>query len=101
MVNADIDFSGLKATGKGTCHGGAHPHPPFHDYPLLAWMHEGHQRHGKLVFTEDQKASVEEVALAFAAKPDLASVAAQFGTTQEHVRQAVAYAAKASFLVAS
>jgi hypothetical protein len=99
MVDAQVDFSGLKATGQGTCHGGAHPHPPFHNYPLLSWMHAGHERHGGLVFTEDQKANVQDIAVAFLANPDLAALAAQHGTTAEHVRQAVEYAAKASFLV--
>jgi len=95
---SDVALSGLKCTGKGSCHGGHHPHPPFHDYPLLAWSHTGHPEHGHSVFTEDQKASVEEIAIAVPQLPNFADLAAKFGTTEEHVSQAVAYAVKAGVL---
>jgi hypothetical protein len=99
MADLKVDFTGVTAKGKGSCHGGVHPHPPFHDYHLLAWMHAGHDRHGMQVFLEDQTASVEEIATEFAAGQVVAAVAAKFGTSDEHVRQALAYAVKAGFLV--
>jgi hypothetical protein len=98
MAEMKVDFAGVTATGKGSCHGGVHPHPPFHDYHFLAWMHTGHPRHGMQVFLEDQTASVEEIATEFATTHDLAGTAAKFGTTEEHVQQAVAYALRAGFL---
>lgn len=98
MAGAAIDLANVKVTGSGTCSGGAHHHPPFHDYPLLAWCHAGHEVHGLGVFTEDQKASVEAIAVAVAANPNYEAVAAQFGTTSDHVSQAVDYAIKAGFL---
>ena len=98
---SEVSLSKVKVSGKGHCNGGANPHPPFHDYPLLAWTHLGHPKHGDGVFTEDQKASVEEIALALAATPDIAALAAKFGTSEEHVSQAIAYATKAGFLGAA
>jgi hypothetical protein len=95
---SDVTTSPLKVTGKGHCKGGVNPHPPFHDYPLLAWTHLGHPQHGDNVFTEDQKASVHDIALAVAETPNHEAVAAKFGTTVEHVNQAVAYACKSGFL---
>jgi hypothetical protein len=94
----NVELSSLKCTGKGHCHGGKTPHPPLHDYPLLAWTHHGHEKHGDGVFTEDGKASVEEIAMALPEMPSLEALAAKFGTTEEHVSQAVNYALKAGFL---
>lgn len=101
MMYQDVELTQLKCTGKGTCDGGAKPRPPLHDYPLLAWMHAGHHVHGKSVFTEDQKASVADIAAALPTTPDLSALAKQFGTTEEHVRQAVAYAVSAGVLASS
>ncbi len=95
---SDVKTAPLRVTGKGHCHGGVNPHPPFHDYSLLAWTHNGHEVHDDHVFTEDQKASVHDIAHAVAKNPNYEAVAALFGTTVEHVRQAVDYAVKAGFL---
>ena len=95
---SDVTTAPLKVTGKGHCKGGVNPHPPFHDYPLLAWTHHGHPVHGDDVFTEDQKASVHDIALACAETQDYETVAAKFGTTSKHVSQAVKYALVAGFL---
>lgn len=78
-----------------SCQGGVHPEPPLHYFPLLAWA-PGHERHGDSVFTEDQKASVDDIALEMARNPNIAAVAARFGTTVEHVVQAMAYAQAAT-----
>ena len=56
---------------------------------------------GNKVHTEDGAASVEDVALALIETPDFAALAARFGTSEEHVAQAIAYAVKAGFLGAS
>jgi hypothetical protein len=93
-----VPLAGLKMTGKGTCKGGVNPMPPLHDYPLLCWMRNGHPVHGPNVFTEDGRASVADIATALPETPDIARLAARFGTTEEHCRQAIAYAIKAGVL---
>lgn len=98
MASGQIEIKNLKVSGKGTCEGGVNPHPPLHDYPLLAWSSVGHPKFKDGVFTEDQKASVEEIALALPTTPNIDSLAAKFGTTKEHVNQAINYAIKAGFL---
>ena len=79
------------------CIGGEHPEPPLHDYSLLAWAPK-HEKFGKDVFTEDQKATVSEIAAEFAVSPNIKAIAQKFGTSELHVGQAIAYAAKAGFL---
>ncbi len=87
----------LKIVGAGSCIGGKHPEPPIDKHPLLAWM-VSHPRHGSKVFTEDQAATVEDIAIAACETPNLDALAYKFGTTAEHVRQAVDYALAAHFL---
>ena len=60
-----------------------------------------HPRHGSKVHTEDQAATVLEIATAAAestAEHVNADLAARFKTTAEHVHQALAYAIEAGFL---
>ena len=98
MSSAQIDFDHLKVKGEGFCIGGRHPEPPIDKFPLLAWTHN-HPKFGKMtVHLEDHKASVEDIAIAFAERPDFAAIATKFGTTEEHARQAVDYAVASSFL---
>jgi uncharacterized protein (DUF433 family) len=81
-------------TGIGTSTGGRHPEPPLHGWPLLVWQ-PGHDRHGDKVFTEDGRATVNDIVKAFRESQDSEAVARRFGTTTEHVLQAVAYGALA------
>ena len=97
MASADVNLTTLHCTGEAGCLGGKHPDPPLDAWPLLVWSPR-HEAHGDLVFTEDGKASVEAVALAVAETPDYDALASRFGTTAEHVRQAVDYALAAGFL---
>ena len=97
MASGSISLQDLKVVGTGSCVGGKHPDPPIDKYPLLAWMVK-HPRHESKVFTEDQAASVEDIAVAACETPNLDVLAARFGTTAEHVRQAVDYALAAHFL---
>jgi hypothetical protein len=69
--------------GFATCTGGDDPDPPIHDYPLLVWV-------GGEVRTEDGAASVDEIAVA--GTSDIRALADRFGTTPEHVMQALDYA---------
>ena len=101
ITGQTIELSNIKLSGKGTCDGGANPRPPLHDYPLLGWCHTGHPKHGTCVFTEDQKASVEEIASVAAETPNLQAIANRFGTTRDHVAQAIQYAINAGFLRAN
>lgn len=98
LALGNINLPNIKVTGKGTCDGGVHPAPPLHDYPLLAWCHTGHPVHAKSVFTSDQKASVNAIAMALPTTPDFSNLAKKFGTDEEHVRQAVAYAIRTGVL---
>jgi len=94
MPSAEISLGGLKCVGTASCVGGKHPDPPLDAFPLLAWM-VSHPRHGSKVFTEDGAASVEAIALDVATTPSYEVLAAEHGTTAEHVRQAIEYAVKA------
>jgi hypothetical protein len=58
-------------------------------YPLL--VHAPGQ-HGPEVVTEDKGMPVSSICNALSVNPDVVSIAARFGTTPEHVTQAVAYA---------
>ena len=60
-----------------------------------------HPKHGNKVFTEDQAATVEDIALAACETPDVVALAARFGTTAEHARQAIDYVLAAAFLARS
>lgn len=100
MATANLEaFKGIKTrvTARANSVGGVDPDPPLHDFPLLAWM-PVHPKHGDVVFTEDQKASVHDIVIALAETPSFARLAARFGTTEAHVAQAVGYAHKAGFL---
>lgn len=94
---ADIELSTLKIAGEASCVGGKHPDPPLDSYPLLTWSPR-HERHGAKVCTEDGKASVEAIALAAVETQDYDRLASLFGTTPDHVAQAVDYAIEAGFL---
>ncbi len=97
MADATAVLPKLKIVGTGSCVGGRHPEPPIDKHPLLCWA-VSHPKHGSKVFTEDGAASVEEIAVAACETPDYAALAARFGTTADHVAQAVDYAVKAHFL---
>ena len=97
MAGVKVDLDTVRVTGEGSCVGGRHPDPPLDGYPRLAWM-VSHPVHGSRVFTEDGKASVEQIGLAVAETPNLDALAARFGTTADHVAQAIDYALKAGFL---
>ncbi len=90
-MNSYIDISDTKMVGTAVCEGGSHPSPPINDFPLLIW-------NGVEVWTEDGKATVEQLAWALPEMPCIKSLASRYGTTQEHVFQALAYAVKASQL---
>ena len=102
MPTATIGLDKLKVVGEASCVAGRYPDPPIDLYTHLAWT-AAHPRHGSKVFTEDQAASVLEIAIAAAhpvpgARPDHDQLAARFGTTGEHIHQAIAYAIEAGFL---
>ncbi len=97
MADAAATIPDLKVVGTASCLGGKHPDPPIDKHPLLCWM-VSHPRHGSKVFTEDQAAAVEDIALDVPLHPTFKALAAKFGTTEEHVRQAIDYAIKAKYL---
>lgn len=80
------------SVGFASCVGGENPDPPIHDYPLLVWV-------GGEVRTEDGRASVAEVVRATAGGASIEAVASRFGTTPDHVRQAVDYESFAAGLL--
>jgi hypothetical protein len=92
-----IEVAGLTVKGEGSCIGGKHPDPPLDNFPLLCWM-PSHPQFGSMVFLEDGKASVEQVALSIVQLLSYNAVALYFGTTPEHVTQAVTYANLAGYL---
>jgi hypothetical protein len=96
--DGNVAIDKLKATGVGFSTGGKHPSPPLHGYSLLCWSHAGHPKFGHGVFLEDGKASVEQVAKELTVNPNLDAITAKFGTSVEHVSQAVDYAVKAGTL---
>jgi hypothetical protein len=100
MAEGKASVAKFTVKGEGSCVGGKHPDPPLDKFPRLAWT-VSHPRHGSKVFTEDQAAAVEDIALAACETPDYEALAARFGTTPEHVRQAIDYALSAGFLGAS
>lgn len=89
-MDINILTEDVVARGEGRCEGGARPDPPIDRYPLLAWA-------GGAVRTEDGRASVSEIAVAFAETPSLDALAARFGTTPHHAAQAMDYAIEAGF----
>lgn len=100
MSEANVALEKYRVAGKGECAKGDHPDPPLDGFPLLAWS-RAHPKLGQMVVhLTDNTASVHDVAVAFAATPDMAAVAARFGTDEHHVAQAVQYATKCAFLVA-
>ena len=94
---AKVDVSNLKLIGSASCLGGKHPDPPLHGMPLLGWQ-VWHEKHGNQVFTEDGAASVQDIAIAACETPNYEALASRFGTTPDHVSQAVEYAVRAKFL---
>lgn len=88
-----VDHSPFACTGKAGCVGGIHEVPPIDSFPLLAWR-GNHPKFGDKVFLCDQTASADEIALALAETPDISVLASRFGTTDEHVSQAIAYSVK-------
>ncbi len=97
MPENNVQLAKLKVVGTGSCVGGKYPDPPIDGFHLLVFDPFLTKHPGK-VSLEDGSASVEDVAVALAVLPDLESLAARFGTTPEHVRQAIDYAVKAGFL---
>lgn len=93
-----IDLGKYKFSGRATVHEGRRPPVQLDHYPLLAWTHLGHEKHGNDVFTEDQRASVVEIARALTETPDFKALAEKFGTTEAHVVQAVDYAIEAGVI---
>ena len=92
-----IDLSGIKCVGEASCVGGKHPDPPLDGFPLLCWC-AAHPVHGSKIFTEDGAATVEDIAIAAAESPNLEAVASRFGTSADHVSDAINYAIKAGYL---
>ena len=91
-----IHLGGLRTQGTASCAGGRQSDPPLDPFPLLAWT-QNHPRHGSKIFTEDQAATVEDIALAVVTTPDHHALAQRFGTTAKHVHQAISYALAAGF----
>lgn len=97
MAQGIASLTKFVVKGEGSCIGGKHPDPTLDGFPKLAWM-VWHPKHGNKVFTEDQAATVEDIALAVCETPDYEALAARFGTTHEHIAQAIEYAVRAKFL---
>jgi len=97
MTDARIILSTLKCEGEASCVGGIFPPHNMGKWPLLAWG-VYHPTFGTKVFTQDQAASVEAIALDAATTPSYEALAAKHGTTAEHVRQAIEFALAAGFL---
>lgn len=94
----DVRLAEAKFTGRVETAGGHHPRVRLDHYPLLAWTHDGHPDHGDDVFTEDQKASVGSIARAAAESPSIEALADRFGTSRDHVIQALDYAVECGML---
>lgn len=90
-----VTLENLKIVGTADCVGGLHPEPPIHDYSLLVYAPA---QYGVGVWTEDGKASVDQISAAIVELLTMEAVAARFGTTVDHVAQAVDYALKAGYL---
>ncbi len=92
MSGISIASGSVKASGFGSCTGGAQePNPPIHDFPLLVCS-DGQVR------TEDGRATVKDIARAYPDDPRVGTLAAKFGTSHSHIAQAVQYAVKAGLL---
>lgn len=87
----------LKITGAAHAEPGSQPVPPIIDFPLLVWSP---LQWGEDVYTEDGKASVAQIVQAMLKLLDFDAVAARFGTTTDHVEQALDYALRARDLEA-
>jgi hypothetical protein len=64
----------------------SHAHPAF--------GREDQVDHGPMLRTEDRGVPVADIAAAAGTTPDPGALAERFGTTAEHVRQALAYVAE-------
>jgi hypothetical protein len=93
--HASITLAPACVVATGECVGGERLDPPLDGFPLLA--HDP-GTFGKEVHTEDGRASVREIAIVFVHTLNAEAVAAKFGTTVDHVIQAVDYARKAGLL---
>lgn len=82
-----MDVAGI---GKGGCEGGFDPHPALRLFPYLSYV-PGHPVHGNQVQTEDGRVSVTELGIASSLITDNQALADKYGTTIEHVRQALSY----------
>jgi hypothetical protein len=93
MAAALIDLKEIRVTGTATVL--AKPGAvKLDDYPLLVYAP---RQHGDGIRTEDSGAAVAEIATAAAETPDLAALAARFGTTTNHVVDAIRYALDAGY----
>jgi hypothetical protein len=98
MPSAQVEFEKLKIKGEAFCIGGQHPTQPIDKYPMLAWLYD-HPKFGRMtVFLEDHSASVEQVALALVELHAFDAVAKKFGTSLDHVEQAVKYAEESGYM---
>lgn len=85
----------LKIAGVAHAENGTQPDPPIVDFPLLAWAPS---QWGNEVYTEDGKASIDQIVESILKLLDFEAVADRYGTTADHVEQAVAYASEAGFI---
>ena len=90
-----VTLESVRAVGFGTCVGGIVPNPSVDGFPLLVYAPA---HYGDDVYTEDGQVSVRAVAAAFIETLNPVVVAQKFGTTLDHVTEAVKYARKAGFL---
>ncbi len=97
MADGKATVTKFTVKGDATCVGGRYPDHPLAGFPRLAWM-APHPAYGHKVFIDDQKATVEDIALAACETPDYEALAARFGTTTAHISDAIAYAVKVGFL---
>ncbi len=88
MSDANTPFSLIVCEGKGSCEGGGQPSPPIEKFPLLVYS-DGEVR------TEDGKATVAEVIKHLGS---ISMIAGHFGTTEEHIDQAICYAWRSGLL---
>jgi uncharacterized protein (DUF433 family) len=65
------------------------------DYPKLAYAPA---QHGPGVRTEDNGTPVADIAIEYAANPSAEAIAVKFGTTSDHVADAIRYAAAVKFV---
>ena len=96
-MGSNVTGSKFVVSGDASCLGGSSPEVPLDGFTLLAWA-ISHPVHGSKVFTEDGKASVEDIAMAFVEHPSAEAVAGRYGTTEDHVVQAIDYAATAGYI---